>query len=387
MRIALVSRSFFPRVVGGMERFATNLAAHLQALGERVDVVTAAQPGTPLDGPWPFGVIELPWPKSPLYAWSYLSFMGAAARHVAAGRYDAVYWNGWAVRSVSGIPAVLNPQGLEPFKEHRWRPRLTSLPLQWNMRREVRHIDRVISEGGHLTTEVMRFLGVPRERIAEIPNAVDLNYVDHHLAAARAQSSPARTAALRLLFVGRLTANKGVEVLLRALQTRPLPAEAEVVLVGTGPEASRLKALAKGLPVRFVGEVPESALFAWYACADAFVFPTRYEGMPTVVLEAMAAGLPIIASDIGAMPTMVSSKNGWLVPPENVVALAAALRKLAEVGEARRRVLGEASRRILERQFTWATVARTTLDLLTCLAADGARSGASVRVAQGSADA
>jgi len=373
MRIALVSRSFFPRVMGGMERFATNLAAHLQALGARVDLVTAAQPGSPVDGPLPFGLVELPWPKSRLYAWSYLSFMGAATQHVAAGRYDAVYWNGWAVRGVSGIPAVLNPQGLEPFKEHRWRPRLTSLPLQWNMRREVRCIDRVISEGGHLTTEVMRFLGVPRERIVEIPNAVDLDYVDRCLVAARSQTPPTRTATLRLLYVGRLTANKGVDVLLRALQDRPLPAGAEVVLVGTGPEASPLRALAEGLPVRFVGEVPESALFAWYADSDAFVFPTRYEGMPTVILEAMAAGLPIIASDIGAVPTMVSLENGWLVPADDTAALAAALRELAEAGEARRRALGKTSRRIVERRYTWPAVARTTLDLLSCLAAKGAR--------------
>lgn len=373
MRIALVSRSFFPRLVGGMERFTTNLAAHLQALGARVDLLTAAQPGSPLDGPWPFGVVELPWPKSPFYAWTYLSFIAAAAQHVAAGRYDAVYWNGFAVRGAPDIPAVLNPQGLEPFKEHRWRPRLTSLPLLWNMRREVGRIDRVISEGGHLTSEVVRFLGVPRERIVEIPNAVDLDYVDRRLAVARAQAPPGREAALRLLYVGRLTANKGVNVLLRALQDRPLPQGAELVLVGTGPEVSRLQALAEGLPVRFVGEVPESDLFAWYADSDAFVFPTRYEGMPTVILEAMAAGLPIIASDIGAVPTMVSSENGWLVPADDAAALATALQELVEAGEAKRRALGEASRLIVERRYTWATVARTTLDLLSRLAAEGSR--------------
>lgn len=370
MRIALVSRSFFPRIVGGMERFTTNLAAHLQALGAQVDLLTAAQPGRPPDGPWPFGVVELPWPKSRLYAWSYLSFIDAAAQHVAAGGYDAVYWSGFAVRGVPGLPAVLNPQGLEPFKEHRWRPRLTGLPLQWNMRREVRRMDRVISEGGYLTTEVMRFLGVPRERIVEIPNAVDLDYVDRRLAAARAEAPPARESALRLLYVGRLTANKGVNVLLQALRDRSLPMGTEVVLVGAGPEAPRLHALAQGLPVRFVGEVSESDLFAWYASADAFVFPTRYEGMPTVVLEAMAAGLPIIASNIGAVPTMVSSKNGWLVPDGDAAALATALRELVEAGEARHRALGEASRLIVERQYTWAIVARTTLDLLSGLAAE-----------------
>src|SRR5712691_487613 len=98
MKIALVSRSFFPRVVGGMERFVTNLATHLGALGARVVVVTAARPGAPPDGPWPFGVAELPCPPARIYGWSYLSFIGAAARHVAADGYDAVYWSGGAVR-------------------------------------------------------------------------------------------------------------------------------------------------------------------------------------------------------------------------------------------------------------------------------------------------
>lgn len=372
MRIALVSRSFFPRVVGGMERFTTNLATHLQALGAHVDVVTAAQPGALSDGPWPFGVVELPWPTSRLYAWSYLSFIGAAARHVAAGAYDVVYWNGFAVRGVPGVPAVLSVFGLEPFKEHRWRLRLTSLPLRWNMYREARRMDRVICEGGHLTAEVMRFLGVPREQVVEIPLAVDLEYIDRHLAAARAQPPPARTTALRLLYVGRLAVNKGVDVLLQALQERPLPAGAEVMVVGTGSEASRLHALAEGLPVRFVGEVSEKDLFAWYTHTDAFVCPTRYGSLETVVLEAMAAGLPIIASDIGAVPAMVSSENGWLVPAGDAAALAAALRELAKTSKARRRSLGEASRLIVER-CTWATVARTTLDLLSGLAAEGAR--------------
>ncbi|MFQ5973218.1 MAG: glycosyltransferase family 4 protein [Alphaproteobacteria bacterium] len=373
MRIAMVARAFFPRVVGGMERFVTNLATHLQALGVRTDVVTAARPAAPPDGPWPFGVVELPWPRSRLYARSYLTFIDAAARHAAVSGYDAVYWQGAAVRGIPGVPAVLNVQGLEPFKEHRWRSLLTNLPLVWNMRRQARRMDRVISEGGHLTAEVMRFLGVPRERIVEIPNAVDIEYIDARLAAARAQAPPAAAPTLRLLYVGRLTANKGVDVLCRALRHRPLPSGAEVVLVGTGPEASRLSALAEGLPVRFVGGVSEETLFAWYAHADAFVFPTRYEGMPTVVLEAMAAGLPIIATDIGAVPTMVSAENGWLTPAGDAAGLATALRALAEAGEARRRALGNASRRIVERRYTWAVVARTTLDLLTRVVDGSAR--------------
>jgi len=110
------------------------------------------------------------------------------------------------------------------------------------------------------------------------------------------------------------------------------------------------------------------------AHADVFVFPTRYEGMPTVILEAMAAGLPVIASDIGAVLTMVSAANGRLLPAGDAVALAAALGELAEAGEARRRALGEASRRLVEQRYTWTVVARTTLDLLAQLAAWVARS-------------
>jgi glycosyltransferase involved in cell wall biosynthesis len=237
-------------------------------------------------------------------------------------------------------------------------------------------MDRVISEGGHLTAEAMRFLGVPCERMVEIPNAVDLDYVDRSLAVARAGPPPPGRARPRFLYVGRLTTNKGLDVLLQAIRDRPLPEGAEVVVVGSGPEAPRLSALGEGLPVRFVGEVAESTLFTWYAHADAFVLPTRYEGMPTVVLEAMAAGLPVIASDIGAIPTMVSAENGWLVPPGDAAALGAALRELAEAGEVRRRALGKVSREIVEGRYTWRTVARVTLDLLTGLAAERVSRGA-----------
>jgi glycosyltransferase involved in cell wall biosynthesis len=91
------------------------------------------------------------------------------------------------------------------------------------------------------------------------------------------------------------------------------------------------------------------------------VFPSLYEGMPTVILEAMACGLPVIATDIGAVTTMVGADNGWVVPPGSALALQQALAQFLATSTAQRRLMGVASRRRVEAGFTWRRVAEETL--------------------------
>jgi glycosyltransferase involved in cell wall biosynthesis len=147
---------------------------------------------------------------------------------------------------------------------------------------------------------------------------------------------PRRAGKLRLLFVGRLLEQKGVLDLIRALPMVRQATEQELVVAGTGPAAEKVGHLARCLGleqhVRLAGYVEGSALRELYAAADVFVLPTWWnEGFPTVLAEAMDAGLAIVTTPTrGAADHLRDGVNALLVPPRNPPALAAAIVRLAQ---------------------------------------------------------
>ncbi len=156
-----------------------------------------------------------------------------------------------------------------------------------------------------------------------------------------------------LLFVGRLRIRKGVEVLLEAL--RP---GMRLLIAGDGEHRAALERKAAELGpvgitsrVRFLGRCGAGRVRRLLNGAAALVVPSIYEGMPLVVLEAMEAGIPVVASRVSGIPEVVEDgRTGWLVPPEDPHALAAALNEVLErPEEARRR--GEEGRRRVDERF------------------------------------
>ena len=141
----------------------------------------------------------------------------------------------------------------------------------------------------------------------------------------------------RLVYAGRLSPEKGVATLLRALAElaregfEPLP---KLVLAGDGPERGRLQALARELGVAdrvdFAGQLSRDALSRAFACADLCVQPSLTEGFSKAWLDAMAHGLPVLATRVGAAAAVIgeTGERGWLVPPGDAPALAGALRRV-----------------------------------------------------------
>jgi glycosyltransferase involved in cell wall biosynthesis len=128
------------------------------------------------------------------------------------------------------------------------------------------------------------------------------------------------------LAVSRLTAQKGIDVAIRALPS--LPGDIVLVVLGEGPERESLEQLARELGIErrvfLLGRVPDVA--AWLRRADVFVHPARWEGFGLAVLEAMLAGLPVVATNVSSLPELVvDRKTGVLVVPDDPVALAAAI--------------------------------------------------------------
>ncbi|MES2441443.1 MAG: glycosyltransferase family 4 protein [Pseudomonadota bacterium] len=368
MRVAIINHGIFPFLMGGMERHTHFLASHMAAAGAEVEVIvpalTAAQTAEFMGEGNPYKLVQFPWPASRLWLRSNYLFSKAAAPYLASGGFDAVYcqgFSGWAYLAGKGPKAltIYNPHGLEMFKSVGLEAKVKSLPMQWAGREQARLADRTVSLGGGLTREVRDFLKVPDGRIEVLPNAVDLDYIDSFPGAAKPTSGPAR-----FVFVGRLEHNKGIGYLCEAFAGLD---GAHLTIVGSGPLGDELRAKYALPNIEFAGRLDDAELFARYHASDGFIFASLYEGMPTVILEAMACNLPVIATDIGAVTTMVDKDNGFVVAPASSEQLADAVRAFLALPAEARAAMGETSRARVEARFTWGRIARQTLDAIARL--------------------
>ena len=155
-----------------------------------------------------------------------------------------------------------------------------------------------------------------------------------------------------IMFNGRLVPRKGGDILLRAFAAlKPDAPDAGLLFVGYGPEETRLKELATALNVNhvhFAGHVRLEDLPGYYACADVFVLPSWGEPWGLVINEAMAAGLPVIATDqVGASVDLIrDGVNGYVTPARDPVALAHALRQVLD-DPARAAQMGQQSAQVI----------------------------------------
>lgn len=231
---------------------------------------------------------------------------------------------------------------------------------------------------GRASADYLRALGVAPERIHVAPNAVDQDIFGARVAEA-AQERERLRAELGVdgccfLYVGRLDREKGVDLLIGALEDVP----GELVVIGGGADEQRLHELAPGR-VRFLGRLSREELVPWYAAADVFVLPSRSDQWGMVLNEAAAAGLPLVATEApGAAHDLIEDGvNGFRVPVEDERALAAALRRLAEDADLRASARGRSLE--LARDFTPEAWARAVGELVRRLARQGRPRGGRAR--------
>ncbi len=217
----------------------------------------------------------------------------------------------------------------------------------WSLRRAF----RAVAVCGPFARAIER-RGVPRERI----------HIQHNSVKPFSAPPAAEIEAVRrelnirlplVLAVGRLSSEKGHTDLLEAV-ARLADAPLQLVLVGDGPERQRLERRIQRL--RFGGRVilagHRADVRPFYAAATAFALPSHSEGSPNVVLEAMAAGVPVAATHVGGVPEIVEhERTGLLVPPRDPDAMAAALRRLL-TGPEERCTFAAAARRDIEARYT-----------------------------------
>jgi glycosyltransferase involved in cell wall biosynthesis len=210
----------------------------------------------------------------------------------------------------------------------------------------------VLSPAAEGCAQVVGELGVPGDRVHVVPNGVDVPAV----AGGPAGCRPPRVGAL-----GRLTAQKGFDVLLGAVgQLVTGGTDLQLVIGGRGRDEEQLRRAAAGLPVTFAGFVEDVPGFL--AGLDLFCLSSRREALPLVLLEAMASGLPCVATDVGDVAVAVG-QDAVVVPAGDGEALARALADLL-ADHARRADLGARARRRAVRTMDAALMARRTFALL-----------------------
>lgn len=256
----------------------------------------------------------------------------------------------YLLKIIFGIPYVVSLRGgdvpgFRPYDFRRYHKILAPyLRLVW------RNSASVVANSKGLRDLAHAFDS--RFDIPIIPNGVDL---EMYASVERSWQPPL------ILSVGRLVYQKGFDLGMRAL-ARLKHLDWQWKIAGDGPEMESLKSLAreKGISdrVTFLGWQSRQELIECYKQSNLFLFPSRHEGMPNAVLEAMASGVPVIASHIAGNEELVlHEKTGLLVESENIEALTTALQELIE-NPARGPQLGAASRQRVEQSFGWENAAR-----------------------------
>jgi glycosyltransferase involved in cell wall biosynthesis len=262
------------------------------------------------------------------------------------------------------LPFIASLKGIiadELKNERGWVRRLLTIQARWE-RLNTRRADLVMVTSRYCADVARREYGVPADRVAVVPEPIDV--AEWNARFARARRRP-RTRPV-VLSVARLYPRKRLADLLDAAsRLRARGVGLDVRVVGKGPEWAALveRHAALGLKdfVALLGDVSREQLAEEYANADVFCLPSVQEGFGIVFLEAMAAGLPVVACRAAAIPEVVlDGATGALVPPRDPDAIASALADLARDSGRARRLGDEGRRRVLD--FTPGRVAERFLD-------------------------
>jgi len=256
----------------------------------------------------------------------------------------------WLIRLVYKVPYVISLRGgdvpgFRPYDFHYYHKLIAPfLRLIW------KNASAVIANSNGLRQLAQKFDS--HFEMPVIPNGVDLEL---YKAAERDWSSP------RLLSVGRIVHQKGLDLAMHALGALK-GLDWEWRIAGDGPQMEALQSLAQELGINdrvfFLGWQSRQQVLESYQQANLFLFPSRHEGMPNAILEAMASGLPVIATCIAGNEELVAEgETGYLVPTEDIEALQAALKKILS-DPALRQQMGAASRRRVEENYSWESTAR-----------------------------
>lgn len=362
MRILLTAHRFWPSV-GGTEEVVERLAERYAKAGHQVTVFTSDEPGRPAEETRGGYAIR----RFALQRRGKFRFPPRAYREaVLSDAWDVVHLHGQRVWSTDylyrHLPKAKAPVVFTAHGFYQWH--MERLPLvddyyyRWLLPRALRHAAALTA----LTSPEMdelRGWGVPEGKLRLVPDGFDPAEFAAPPSGFRARHGIAPGEPI-LLYVGGFYRNKRVDRLVQ------VAAQTGATLAVVGKEHHPTHGLAEchalaertGARVRFLGKLPREDVLAAYAASDLFVLGSDFEGFGLVLLEAMAAGLPFVATRAGAAPDLAAHGAGLSVPPDR---MAAEVRALLD-DPARRKAMGEAGRKAVA-AYEWGPIAEQYLRL------------------------
>jgi len=360
MRIGMISRTIPPYDRGGIQTHVYNLAKSLAKHDVEVHLFIMGKKQK-LDNIVIHPVRAFPFPR--LTAGFYMTFALNAARHARRHKLDlihghAFYSFGYAL--TKKLPFVVTVHGTQlsylratletnPTPNHVMTDSIAMIMERYSINKA----DLLIVTCKKNKQEIMDELKLEEERVRIVYQGVD---VEHFL--------PSKCEGKRVLFVGRLHERKGIDRILKAWEkVHKEDKDAKLLVAGKGEFEEQYKKMASKLglkdSVEFLGHVTEEELPGLYTSSSLFVMPSYYEAFGLVTLEAMAAGLPVLATDTGIAPEAIEKgKNGYLIDDDDM-----ADRILEVLSSDKMKAMGHRSRRIVEEKFTWDKTALGTIEV------------------------
>ena len=337
MRIALFTETFLPKVDGIVTRLRHTIE-HLERNGDRVLVVAPEGGLTEYKGAKIYGV---PGMSLPLYPELKLALPPIGTKQaIEKFKPDLIHVVNPAFLGVGGIyyaktmniPLVASYHThLPQYLQHSGLGALEK--LLWELLKAAHNKANLNLCTSSAMVKELTAHGI--ERVDLWQRGVDTEMFQPHLASAQMRSrlSQGNPEAPLLLYVGRVSAEKQIDGIKPVLEAIP---QARLAIVGDGPSREALEAHFAGTQTHFVGYLQGLELASAFASADAFVFPSRTETLGLVLLEAMAAGCPVVAARSGGIPDIVTDGvNGYLFEPDDPDGAITATKSLLEATQIR----------------------------------------------------
>lgn len=362
MRILQIAGEYYDTVGRGIGSYTHNLSKHLITLGHSVDVIAYVR-GEFRANTQDMKIYNVPLSIVPLWRMSKWGFEASAKLSHIVENYDLVNAQmpssfGYPIFHRSGLPLVVTAHTTycDPSAARWLKPYAFVID-----KLSYRQADHIIAVSKTVREELIE-IGVDPAKIEHIPVGVDLkrfypsggNEKEKISASLHSNSN-----SVKLLYVGTINERKGVKYMLEAVRLLPegVKQHVSVGVIGVGPLLPRYRKIYSSLGnITFYGFVSDTLLPLFYRSADVFVFPSLYEGLPTVVLEAMASGLPIIATNIPSLAEVVNPDFGILVKPRNPRELVRALTFLVKHSKTREEMARNAV--TYAKKYDWDYVAK-----------------------------
>ncbi len=275
------------------------------------------------------------------------------------------FFAGFLAKILYSVPLVVTMHSLEPLRPWKEEQLGSGYSLSsWIERNGVEQADRIIAVSAEMKEDIIKAYRIPSERVVVIHNGIDLEQYrptkDRSYLEGRGIDYP------YLLFVGRISRQKGIIQLLEALERLD---QVNLILCASSPDTPELERevrekVSRNPRIKWINEmVSKEKVIQLYSHAEAFICPSIYEPFGIINLEAMACKAPVIASRVGGIKeVVVDGETGFLVSPDNPGELAEKISQALNNPELMAK-FKENGRKRVEQYFSWESIANRTVDL------------------------